>query len=91
VRIQKEKEINALIGLSVDSVHRGKGYAKEMLQAASDFFLKENPHFCIDAYIKEQNLNSKVAFEKAGFRFLGMMIYEGYKSFHYIKKTNENR
>lgn len=91
VRIQKENDTNALIGLSVDSEHRGKGYAKEMLQSASDFFLMENPYFCIDAYIKEQNLNSKFAFEKAGFQFLGMTICEGYKSFHYIKRINENR
>jgi RimJ/RimL family protein N-acetyltransferase len=91
VRIQKEDDKVALIGVSVSSEHRGKGYANEMLKLASDFFLKNNPEFYINAYIKNNNFSSKCAFEKAEFEFIEMVVYKGFKSFHYIKRLNENR
>lgn len=89
VRIQKENKEEALIGISIASDYRGKGYAKGMLEMASDFFLKSNPIFCINAFIKEANLTSKFAFEKAGFEFKDLIIYENFKSFHYVKKIKE--
>ncbi len=89
VRIQKENEIEALIGISVASEHRGKGYAKEMIQLASDCFLDSNSGFLINAFIKEQNLSSKYAFEKAGFVLEEIVKYENSQSFHYIKRTKK--
>lgn len=89
IRIQKENEEEALIGISIASDYRGKGYAKDMLQMASDFFLNYNPTFLINAYIKEANLSSKFAFEKAGFEFNILINYENFQSFHYIKKIRE--
>lgn len=89
IRIQKENNKEALIGISIASDFRGKGYAKDMLQIASDFFLKSNPNFLINAFIKETNLSSKYAFEKAGFEFKVLINYENFQSFHYIKKIKE--
>ncbi|WP_281322679.1 GNAT family N-acetyltransferase [Flavobacterium aestivum] len=86
IRIHKENEREALIGISVSSEHRGKGYAKEMLEMASRYFLDCNPNYLINAYIKEKNLNSKFSFEKAGFEFQNIINYENFRSFHYIKK-----
>jgi len=88
VRIQKQEEKNkeALISISIDSNHRGKGYAKEILMLSTDSFLKFNQGFLINAYIKEGNLSSKLAFENAGFIFIGMIEYEYARSFHFIKK-----
>lgn len=86
VRIQKQKDKEALIGISIDSNHRGKGYAKEALILASDLFLKTNTGFLINAYIKEANLSSKLAFENAGFHFIDTIEYENFKSYHFIKK-----
>lgn len=86
VRIQKETAKEALIGISVSVEHRGKSYAKEMLQKASDYFLNSNKDFIINAFIKKKNINSKYAFEKAGFEFVDEKIYENIKSFHYVKK-----
>ena len=91
VRFQKEDDKDALIGVSVSSEHRVKGYANEMLILAYNFFLNKNPEFCINAYIKNNNLSSKCAFEKAEFEFIEMVVYKGFKSFHYIKRLNENR
>lgn len=90
IRIQKDKNKHAVIGISIGSEHRGKSYAKEMLEIGSDYFLKINPDFVINAFIKEKNLNSKYAFEKSGFIFQKMLVYENFNSFHYIKK-HENR
>lgn len=86
IRIQKENNDEAVIGISIDSNHRGKSYAKEMLEISSEFFLNNNQNFIINAFIKEDNLSSKYAFEKAGFEFKTMLNYENFNSFHYIKK-----
>ncbi len=86
VRIQKENINEALIGISVAIEHRGKSYAKEMLQIASDYFLDSNKDFKINAFIKKKNLSSKYAFEKAGFEFETEKNYENIQSFHYVKK-----
>lgn len=85
VRIQKEEEAKSIISISIDAEYRGKGYASEMLRKASDYFLELNPDFIIEAFIKNDNVNSKYAFEKAGFEFISMINYQGFDSFHYIK------
>ena len=86
IRIQKENEKEALIGISIAAEHRGKGLAKEMLLLASDYFLEKNKGYLINAYIKEQNISSKQAFEKAGFEFENIINYENCNSFHFTKK-----
>ena len=86
IRIQKVKNNEALIGISIASEHRGKGYAKEMIYRASDYFLDINPMFVINAYIKEHNLGSKFAFEKSGYELIAMIDNENCNSFHLIKR-----
>lgn len=85
VRIQKQTESTALIGISIDLKYRGKGYAKEMLLLATDIFFKSNEDFIINAYIKQSNINSKFSFENAGFEFNNIVDYENHRSFHFIK------
>lgn len=89
IRMQKENAKEVLIGISIASEHRGKGFAREMLQTASDHFLDSNPNFQINAFIKETNLSSKYAFEKAGFEFQNMINYENFQSFHYTKSAKK--
>ncbi|EKT3956842.1 GNAT family N-acetyltransferase [Flavobacterium psychrophilum] len=92
VRIQKMNNQTAVIGVSIAKEFRGKGFASVIIEAASISFLNENPDFEIDAYIKEENIGSKIAFEKANFEFKEKLNYENFKSFHYIKKgRNANR
>ncbi len=86
IRIQKLQNNEAIIGVSVASEHRGRGYAKEMISEATDYFLDINPSFVINAYIKEQNLSSKFAFEKAGYELKAMIDIENCSSFHFIKR-----
>lgn len=88
---QEEKSNEALISISIDSNHRGKGYAKKILMLSTDLFFKVNQGYLINAYIKEGNLSSKLAFENAGFIHIGMIEYENCRSFHFIKSIkNEN-
>ena len=86
VRIQKESSNEAVIGISVDKNHRGKKYAVQMLKSASIYFLKLNPDFIINAYIKEENISSKKAFENAGYRLNQLILYKGFESLHYLYK-----
>lgn len=86
VRIQKTDATSAIIGISTDENHRGKGYATKMIAIASDAFLAKNPEICISAYIKLNNPASSKAFEKAGYSMLEMLQYEKVDSFHYIKR-----
>lgn len=85
VRIQKQTNKAAVIGISVDSKYRGKGHAKEMLVLATNDFFECNEDFLINAYIKHTNLNSKSSFVSAGFQFIDVLNYENHKSFHFIK------
>ena len=86
VRIQINTDKSAIIGISNDSQHRGKGYAAPMIEKATDLFLKENPQIIVSAYIKIANQASTKAFEKAGFVLDKAIKYEGIMSNHYIKK-----
>ena len=67
VRFEME-ESNSVIGILIDSEHRGKGLSSLMLiKSSSKYFeLFEKP---ILAYIKESNVASIRAFEKAEFKF----------------------
>ncbi|WP_396157225.1 GNAT family N-acetyltransferase [Flavobacterium sp.] len=86
VRIQRFDNEKAMIGISSDVKHRGKGYAFKMIQMASEVFLKENPQSCISAYIKLENLASQRAFEKAGYKLDKALEYDSIPSLHYIRK-----
>ena len=92
VRIKKQDNSDAIIGISVDAKHRGKGYAREMLKIATNVFFKDNSDVVLNAFIKEANKSSIFSFEKADFKFFAKVVYENFRSFHYIKtKKNENR
>jgi RimJ/RimL family protein N-acetyltransferase len=86
VRILEQDKTVAVISISNDINHRGKGYASKMIKIATDEFLKKNPQICISAYVKIENLASKKAFEKAGYELDVVLEYEGIPSYHYIKK-----
>jgi RimJ/RimL family protein N-acetyltransferase len=86
VRIEKKNKTSAIIGISNDINHRGKGYASQMIQKACEVFFVNAPLLSISAYIKIENKGSERAFQKAGFVLESQVEYEGYPSYHYIKK-----
>jgi RimJ/RimL family protein N-acetyltransferase len=90
IRIEKETLNQATISISISSENRGKGYAADMLKKASKYFHSKNPEFIINAFIKNNNLNSINSFEKALFKFQKKINYKGHDSLNYILE-NENR
>lgn len=84
VRIQKISNIDAVISISLDKNFRGKGIGVQMLMMSIELFRKSFPLIIINAYIKIENGASKNIFEKAGFSLKEVLIYNSYKSFHYI-------
>lgn len=88
VRIQKTDEFNAIISISVDSKFRGLGYGSIILKLSSIDFLESQSKVLVNAFIKEENVASKIIFEKAGFTFLEIVNYQNFKSFHYVKNAD---
>ena len=89
VRITKDTDNTAIIGVSIDSMHRGKGYATQILNMASDNFLTENPPYTVYAYIKKSNGASIHSFIKANFVFEKKLIYQDQPSVSYIKTIEQ--
>ena len=87
IRIQKQDDFFSIISVSIDANQRGKGYSNKIIEIASNDFLSINDKNTIDAYIKEENIASAKAFEKAGFILKEITNYENVKSFHYTKNA----
>jgi RimJ/RimL family protein N-acetyltransferase len=77
----------AVIGISIDKNHRGKGYALEMLKAGCREYFSFNPNNCILAYIKKDNFASYKAFVAAGYKLLEEVEEAGVPSYK-LKKEN---
>ncbi len=86
IRFQKETEEIDIIGISLANEFRGKGYATQLLQMASDYFLKLYPGKIIYAYIKNDNAGSIKSFRKANFVFEKNININGTESVLYVKK-----
>ena len=84
VRIHKINNTNAVIGVSVCSEQRGLGYGSIILIESCIDFFKFNNSFIINAYIKNNNISSKIIFEKAGFSFLDNILYKNFNTDHYV-------
>jgi RimJ/RimL family protein N-acetyltransferase len=84
VRIQKRKNDNSIISISIDEKYRGKGYGAHMLNMSIESYRKSFPKSKISAYIKVENVASKNIFEKSGFDFKEVLVYKNVKCYHYI-------
>ena len=68
VRIEKSTGVNeAIISISIDREHRGRGYSVEMLKKAFADFISKNKGYIIFAYIFKDNRASYKSFLKAGY------------------------
>lgn len=81
VRISSDNLNEAIISLLVDIHHRGKGYATEMIEKASDDFLLINSGYRILAYIFKTNQASCYSFLKAGYTCLKEDIIKSVPSY----------
>jgi len=88
VRIQITSNSESLIGVSVDESFRGLGLGSKLLLLATQEYFVQFPNTQISAYIKQENLPSKAIFEKAGFKYEGMVVYQNFSSYYFIKYAN---
>jgi RimJ/RimL family protein N-acetyltransferase len=84
VRIHKISNNDAVISISIDENFRGKGFGVQMLMMSIELFRKSFPLVIINAYIKVENIASKIIFEKSGFSFKEVLIDKTSKSYHLI-------
>lgn len=80
------------IGITIAPEFRGKGLAAKCLKLACETFIFQNQFsklFGINAFIKNENKASILAFEKAGFKLLGQTSVNDLPAFHYILNSNE--
>lgn len=81
VRIDQSDDPDAaIIGISIDCNHRGKGHAAKMIAMASDFFFLNSKVTAIKANIHRANQASIGSFYKAGYKFLGEEVIKGIPS-----------
>lgn len=66
VRFDKNNN-EADISISISPEFRGKGFGVEILKLTSDKAIKESNVKKINAYVKNENVPSKISFEKAGY------------------------
>ena len=88
VRIEIERDHEAVIGISIDAHFRGQGHGVQMLELAVVTFRKEHPKTRINAYIKIENESSQVSFEKAHFNLEAEILYKNVKSYHYVRNED---
>jgi RimJ/RimL family protein N-acetyltransferase len=89
VRIEKTGNPGqALISVSVDKDHRGKGYSTEMLRLASDDFLADDASCTIVAYVFTSNEPSFRSFKSAGYRLVEEKNVKGIPSYILHKNSN---
>jgi RimJ/RimL family protein N-acetyltransferase len=84
VRIQKNNDKSALIGISIDAHFRGKSYSTIMISTATQYYIQKYGEIEIHAYVKLENLPSKIAFEKAGYKLIETIDFENIPSNHLI-------
>lgn len=80
VRISIKTNEN-IIGVSVDYLHRGKGFSAKMIAMASHDFMAKNKGQVIVAYIKTTNMASYQSFIKAGYIFKEKTMIENNESY----------
>lgn len=72
-----------IIGVTIDEGFRGKRLSSLFLKESCKRLLKNKKENII-AFIKEENISSRKAFERAGFKLQEEEIINGNKSFRYI-------
>jgi RimJ/RimL family protein N-acetyltransferase len=77
----------AVVGILIDKIHRGKGYASKMLSIAADYFHGLNPDIEIHAFVKVTNIASYQAFIRAGYSLREKLLYNNKdESFKLVKQ-----
>jgi UDP-2,4-diacetamido-2,4,6-trideoxy-beta-L-altropyranose hydrolase len=72
------------VDISVAKTMRGRGLASRLITLGASAILKEHPDPKVHAFIKPDNSASARAFEKAGFKRLGIEKIRGHAAIHFV-------
>lgn len=73
------------VDVHTNPAFRGKGIGTQIISLGVYHFLNQTGLSAIHAIIKLENVKSRKAFEKAGFREVEKKLVNGYECFHMIK------
>ncbi len=85
VRFDVDEEDEAEIDVTIDKSRRGSGYGSLLISMAVEEAFRVTPIRTVHAFIKLNNDPSIRAFEKAGFRRLGLERGRGSGATHYVR------
>lgn len=78
----------ATVSINIDRKFRGQGYASTLIQLSTQKVFADSGVRLIHAYTKRDNKASVRAFEKAGYKKMGMKVVQGHNAVHLIRKKN---
>lgn len=89
IRFELDKKHTAFVNVNLNPDFFGKGFGSKLIKKGTALFSKENPHLKeAVAEIRDENIASKRAFQKAGYRFLDTTLKDG-KQITIFKFTRE--
>jgi UDP-2,4-diacetamido-2,4,6-trideoxy-beta-L-altropyranose hydrolase len=83
-------EDEARISVSVDGAHRGKNKGTSIIRLASNRLIEESTVQLINAYVKQSNGASVVAFTKAGYRLVRNFFVHGVPVLHLVYERGQH-
>lgn len=89
VRFEVDREDEAEIDVTVDKSKRGMGYGPLLISVGIKEVSRLAPIRTVHAFVKPYNKASMKAFEKAGFKQLGIKTVRGNMAIHYVEGNNE--
>jgi UDP-2,4-diacetamido-2,4,6-trideoxy-beta-L-altropyranose hydrolase len=82
---------DALVSVNISPALRGRGHGSEIIRLAALDLFKSTDIEVMHAYVKEDNQGSRRAFEKAGFKHRGSVLFGGHPALHLmLKKDGSN-
>ena len=88
IRFDTRNDGDSEIDISIAKAWRGRGLAVPLIQQAARLILNGGPHARLHAFVKPENVASVKAFEKGGFKRVGIDQVQGSAAIHLIYEEN---
>ena len=88
IRFDARADGDSEIDLSIAKAWRGRGLAVSLIRQAAQLLLNGGGHARLHAFVKPENVASVKAFEKAGFKRVGIEQVQGNAAIHLIYDGN---
>ena len=88
IRFDVREDGESEVDVTIAPAKRGRRLAHVLIQLGTDAFLRENDCRLIHAFVKDQNIASARAFEKAGFTRVGTTQVRGNTAIHFTYKRS---